>query len=101
MALSPTLSAHPAANKKRTFFGSSLAPLADEDVHAHVTSLIPSVVSVEGAGLCRKCVSLIAFCIRFRDDGSAEFSKGVKWFKTYGEPTALIPKLRQRAIQWG
>jgi len=74
--------------------------LPDEDVRANVSSLIPSVVSVEGVGACRSCKILIPVTIRFRIDGNTEYTQGGRWVKSLGVPIAFLPRISARISAW-
>lgn len=52
----------------------------DSQVHGTVTSLIPSVITVEGVAFCEKCLLLHQVMYRFRADGSVELvNKSGQW----------------------
>src|ERR1039457_1189823 len=56
--------------------------IPDDHVRGPVTSLIHSVVTVEGVAFCRKCLLLHHVLHRFRADGSVEFIRDGKWVRT-------------------
>ncbi|WP_224962617.1 hypothetical protein [Geomonas subterranea] len=74
--------------------------IPDEHVHGRVSSVIPSVVSIEAVGLCQPCLLLIPLNIRLRSDGSAEFVQHGQWVKSFGVPTALLPRLGYQLVQF-
>lgn len=60
--------------------------LKPQTVHGTITSLIPSVQTLEAIGICRNCKLLIPFSFRFRDDGAIEYMQDGTWVRNFGRP---------------
>ncbi len=71
--------------------------IPDEYLRGSVTSLIPSVVTVEGVAFCRKCLLLHHVLHRFRADGSVEFIRGGKWVRTCCQDDGWAKRLVNKA----
>lgn len=63
-----------------------------------VSSLIPSVVTLEGVALCKKCLLLHHVLYRFRSDGSIEYVKDGQWVRNYGKKSTCITRMLERII---
>lgn len=74
--------------------------IPDERVHGRISSLIPSVVSIEAVGLCKPCLLLIPLNVRLREDGAVEFVQEGRWVRSYGAPTAFFPRMVHNALQF-
>lgn len=75
-----------------------------ELVRGTVTSLIPSVITINAIGCCTRCLLLIPFDYRFRNDGSMEWQHEGRWVRTYGQRipwwTRLIERLKLLKPLW-
>lgn len=70
--------------------------IPDEMVRGTLSSLIPTVVTIEGVAFCRNCLLLHRVQYRFRADGAIEYIVNGKWVKNYGEKSAWFPKVMEK-----
>lgn len=62
-----------------------------------VTSLIPSVITVECISICKDCLKLIHGIYRFRSDGTLEYTdRAGRWVKTRGRRIRWYSPLIER-----
>lgn len=66
--------------------------IPDNMLRGSITSLIPSVVTVEGVALCKDCLLMHYVKYRFRSDGSMEYVKDGVWVRNYGQKESLFTR---------
>lgn len=75
-----------------------------EMVRGTISSVIPSVITVNAIGYCVHCLLLISFDYRFRNDGAMEWQRNGRWVRSYGKKiswwTRLIERLKLLKPLW-
>lgn len=79
--------------------------LPDHHTRGTITSLIPSVITIESVSLCSDCRALIHGIYRFRSDGSVEYTnQHGQWVRSQGRRitwwTRLVDRLKQLKPLW-
>ena len=79
--------------------------LPDNHVRGTITSLIPSVMTLETVSLCKDCLKLIHGIYRFRSDGSVEYTnQDGLWVKAQSRHdtwwSRLVDRVKQLKPLW-
>lgn len=78
--------------------------IPDEMVRGTISSVIPSVITINAIGYCAHCRLLISFDYRFRNDGAMEWQRNGRWVRSYGEKipwwTRQIERLKLLKPLW-